>query len=233
MESYNQTFNESSSNDASTEEVPLFVTYLNMVVILVVTIIVITPAVIVINVIWQTRELHTKYFFFVVNLLTTNIASIIVRTILQYLIMILYLADINSNFTSIVLKWSVLLPYTMLHLMTVQLPITLAAEQMIVIGFPYRHRSIMTTKTVICVLATMWGLSAILTATITITVPANTAWSLALVHYGIFITVIFGVLQLISAISIVVVNAFLLYKITVSNRKAKENERLGNEKEVK
>ena len=96
-----QSFNESfTSNNTSTKEVPLFVTYLNMVVILVVTIIVITPAVIVINVIWKNREeLHTKYFVFVANLLATDIASIIVQSISQYLIMILYLVDINSNST--------------------------------------------------------------------------------------------------------------------------------------
>ena len=56
MESYNQSFNESfSSNDIYAEEVPLFVTYLNMAVILMVTTIVIYPSVIVINVIRCTR----------------------------------------------------------------------------------------------------------------------------------------------------------------------------------
>ena len=176
---------------------------------------------------------HAKYFFIVANLLATDITSVLVESAQQYLIMILYLLGLNSNSTGTLIKWLVTPQFLLIGTMTTMLPVSIAIEHMIVNGFPYRHRSIMTTKTVICVLATMWGLSAILTATITITVPANTAWSLALVHYGIFITVIFGVLQLISAISIVVVNAFLLYKITVSNRKAKENERLGNEKEVK
>ena len=51
------------SNDTYTEEVPLFATYVNMVFILLMAIIVITPAVMVINVIWQIRELHTKVLF--------------------------------------------------------------------------------------------------------------------------------------------------------------------------
>jgi len=233
MESYNQIFNESSSNDASTVEVPLFVTYLNMVVILMVTIIVITPAVIVINVIWQTRELHTKYYFFVVNLLATNIASIIVQSILQYLIMILYLVGIISNSTAIALKWSVLLLRTVLHLMTVQLPITLAAERMIAIGFPYRHRSIMTTKTFASILATMWGLSAILAIMITIIVPVDIVWPLGLVDWHVTYLPFILLPRLTSAVFILVVNIFLHYKVTISNRKARENQKLGNEEEAK
>lgn len=104
-------------HDSFTEEIPLFVSYLNMVIILMVITIVITSAVMVINIIRWTRELHTKYYFFVANLLATNIAIIIVQGILQYLIMILYLLDDNSDSTAVVLKCSVLLLVTMLHLM--------------------------------------------------------------------------------------------------------------------
>ena len=62
------------SNDTYTEEVPLTVTYLKMVFMLLMAIIVITPAVLVINVIWQIRELHIKYYFFVASLLVTDVA---------------------------------------------------------------------------------------------------------------------------------------------------------------
>ena len=63
LASYNQSFNHSSSLDeAHTEEVPLFATYLSMVTILIATIIVITPAVMIINVIWWTKELPYKVF---------------------------------------------------------------------------------------------------------------------------------------------------------------------------
>ena len=53
MESYNQSFNESSlSNGTNTEEIiPEFATYFNMVIILMAAIIVITPAVMIFNVI--------------------------------------------------------------------------------------------------------------------------------------------------------------------------------------
>ena len=230
MEYYNQTFNHSSSPN---QEVPLVVTYLNMVVILMVTIVVITPAVMVINVISWTKELHTKYYFFVVNLLATNIGSITVRSILQYLIMIMYLIGKNSKATGVALKWSVLFVVTNFHLMTVMLPITLAVERMIVISFPYHHRSIMTTKRAIGILATMWGLSAILAIIITIVVPVDIVWPLALVDWDVIYLPFIYTIRLTSAIFIVAANLFLLYKVTISNRKAKENQRLGNEEQAK
>ena len=93
MESSGQFFNESFTSNhtqASEEfEVPLFVTYIGMVTSLTIAIIVITPAVPIFNAIWYTRELHTKYYFFVANLLATNMAAVIVAVMLGYLISIL------------------------------------------------------------------------------------------------------------------------------------------------
>ena len=56
-----------------------------MVFILLMAITVITPAVIVINVIWQIRELHTKYYFFVANLIATDVALVIARYAMECL----------------------------------------------------------------------------------------------------------------------------------------------------
>ena len=230
MISYNQSF---LSTDTDSEEVPLIVTYLNMVVVLMVATVVITPAVMVINVIWWTMELHTKYYFFVANLLATNIAAMLVQSILQYLIMIIYLLNAVSNSTAIAINWSVILLRTLLHLMTVMLPITLAAERMIVIGFPYRHRSIMTTKIVATILAAMWGLSTILAIIIIVVVPVDIVWPISAVDWDVTFLPFVYIPRLTSAVFIIVANAFLHYKVTASNRKAKENERLGNEEEVK
>lgn len=232
MESYNnQSFNESFGFD--TEEVPLFVTYLNMAFIIVVIAIVVTPAMMVINVIWWTKELHTKYFFFVANLLATDTVSITVRGILQYLIMIIYLLDKNSDFAHVVVKRSILLLVTILHLMTVQLPTSLAIERMVVIGYPYRHRSIMTFKTAASILAAMWGLSAILSTAIIIIVPIDIVWPLALVDWDIPYVPFIVTLRITSTVFIIVTIIFLQYKVTIANRKARENARLGNEEEAK
>ena len=74
-----------------------------MIVILMMITVVIYPAVIVINVIWKTREFHTKYYFFVANLLTTDIIAIIVRSVVQYLIVIVYLFDLQSDSANVIL----------------------------------------------------------------------------------------------------------------------------------
>ena len=233
MESYNQSINETYSNDIGTEAVPLFVTYLYTVTTLISAIIVITPAMIVINVIVQIRELHTKYFFFVAYLLATDIIWIIVASVLVYIVIILYLLDLNSDSVTIVLKWLGVAPTILLYLMVVLSPITVAFERMIAIAFPFRHRSIMTKKTVAYMLLAIWGLSTILTITVIITLPVDIFWPLALFHWPQTIYAIIGVSHLISIICIVAANSVLQYKIAISNRKAAENQRLGNEEEVK
>ena len=230
MVSYNQFFNgSSSSNDTSTKGAPLFVTYLIMVTTLTSSIIVITPAVTIINVIWQSRELHTKYFFFVAHLLATNVTNTIVGSVTVYLIIILYLFDLNSDFAVAVLKWVAIAPFILLYLMNILSPIPVAIERMVVIAFPFRHRNIMTSKRVTSMLAAMWGISAIVITIIMITVPFDTFWSIGMMHFHRIIFAILAFPRIISIICIVAANGFLQYKITISNRKAAENQRLGNE----
>ena len=70
------------------------------------------------------------------------------------------------------------MPAVLVYLMSILLPIPVAVKRMIAIAFPFRHRSIMTTKTVARMLAAMWELSAILTIINIITVPVDIVWSL-------------------------------------------------------
>ena len=230
--SYNQSYNESvCSNDdiSTTEEVPLLVIYLNMVVILIMTVIVITPGMIVINVICQIRELHTKHYFFVANLLVTDIIYTVARSAMKYLIVVLYLLDLNSAAAAVVIQFVVSPVVKLFQLLTILLPTTIAIERMIVIKYPYRHRSIMTTKTVIGILAAIWGVSLILTIIIAIIAPLNIAWPLAATSYSPTSAPFILVSRLISAVLITVANVFVQYKVHVSNKKAKENQTLGNE----
>ena len=157
MENYNQWSSGSSSDDTSTEIEQSLSTYLSIVMIasVVSTIIVVTPVVTIINVIWQFRELHKKYYFFIAYSLATSIIFAIFTIVLIYLIIILYLLHLNSNSAVTVLKWLGIAPFTLLYLMSILSPIPVAIEHMIVIVFPLRHRSIMTNKTVAHMLAAM------------------------------------------------------------------------------
>ena len=237
MESSGQSFNESfpSNHIQANEEfeVPLFVTYIGMVTSLTIATVVITPAVPIFNVIWYTRELHTKYYFFVANLFATNMAAVIVAVILVYLISILYLLDLNSDTAVIVVKWLVVAPFTILYFMSILSPIPVALERMIVIAYPFHHRSIMTNKTVAGIMMTMWSTSTILTILTILTVPFDIVWPLAMQHWHVNIYAIIAAPRLLAVICIVAANSFLHYKITISNRKAEENQRLGNEEQVK
>ena len=236
MEYYNQSFSESiTSNhtEADDKEVPLFLTYISMLTTTITATIVITPAMAVFNVIWYTRQLHTKYYFFIANLLATNIATVIFGVIQEYVISILYLLDLNSDSMAIAVKWLMFAPFSILYFLNIMLPITVALERMIVIAFPFRHRSIMTNKTVAGILAAIWGTSIILTMIINITVPFDIFWPLAMPIWHENIHVIIAAPRLLAIICIVAANSFLLYQITISNRKAEENRRLGNEEQVR
>ena len=99
------------------------------------------------------RELHTKYYFFVANLLATDVAFVIaiarnavecLITCLVWILIILATAIIQFVVPPIV---------TILFMMNILLPTTIAIERMSVISSPYHHRSIMTTKMVIGILA--------------------------------------------------------------------------------
>ena len=234
MEPYDQSSGESFPlNNTYNIEVPFYVTYLNMVIIPVMATVVITPSVMVINVIGWTKELHTRYYYFIASLLGTDIVSITVRSISQCVIMILYLLGSNSDSAQVVLQASIFPLFTLIHLITIMLPITIAIERMIVIGYPYRHRSILTTRTVFGILAAVLGVSVTLTAMITIVVSVDVVWPLGLVYYDATVAPFVVFPRLTSAIFIIVANSFLFYKVYESNRKAKENERLGNEEEAK
>ena len=237
MESSGQSFNESFTSNhtqASEEfEVPLFVTYIGMVTTLTIATIVITPAVPIFNVIWYTRELHTKYYFFVANLLATNMAAVIFAVILVYLISILYLLDLSSDTAVIMVKWLVVVPFVTLYIINILLPIPVALERMIIIAFPFHHRSIMMNKTVAGMMVAMWGASIILTIIIILTVPLDIVWPLAMQHWHVNIYVIVVAPRLLAVICIVAANSFLHYKTAISNRKAEENRRLGNKEQVK
>ena len=175
----------------------------------------------VINVIWWTKELHTRYYYFIANLLATDIVSITVRSISQYLIMILYLLGLNSDSAQVILQSSIFPLFTLIHLITIMLPITIAIEQMIVIGYPYCHRSILTAKTVIGILVAILGVSVTFTAMITIIVSVDVVWPLALVKYDATVAPFAVLLRLTSTVFIIVANSFLFYKVYESNRKLK------------
>ena len=184
------------------------------------TIIVVTPAMTIINVIWQSRELHKKYYFFIAYLLATSVIFVIFTNILIYLTIILYLLGLNSNSAVTVLKWLGIAPFTLLfYLMSILSPIPVDIERMIVIAFPLYHRTIMTNKTVARMLAAMWGTTAIVSIMIIALVPIDTDWSLTMIRLHPPFHAIVAVYRLTSIICTVAANGILQYKLQYQTEK--------------
>ena len=233
MESFNWSSSISLPLDTSSIEVPLFITYLKMLLTLVMLILIITPAVVVVCIIKKTEALHTKYYFLVANLLVTDIVQAVYKLITENLIMITYLLDLNTDTVGEVLFW-VTVPLTLtFFIITNLLFVTLAVERVIVIGYPYRHRSIMTTKVVRGMVVATWVLSAILAVVLILFSHHLIHWPFRTITFAksLIARAILGPLRISSTAFIMATNVFLYYKTYQSNKKA-EGMQMGNAREV-
>ena len=90
--------------------------------------------------------------------------------------MITYLLDLNTDTVGEMLFWLTVPLTTTFFVLTNLLFVTLAVERVVVIGYPYRHRSIMTTKVVHGMVVTTWVVSAILASVVIAVVPHLILW---------------------------------------------------------
>ena len=229
---FNSTGNYSSASDEVS--VPLFVTYLMMLIISVLLIITIAPAVSIICIILKSKELHKKHYYFAVNLMVSDILGAVSRFNAKMFLMVLYLFNLNVT-TYYILQWINLFLIWMLiltHLTSSVSFIPLAVERFITITFPYRHRNILTSKRVFTMGAAVWVVSAVLGAVGT-----------AIVHFEIImafgehvpiknvtVLILIGfIVQVLSLLLITSTNIYLHRQITTSNKKLTENQQLGSE----
>ena len=232
MKYCNDSLNMTNSSSGNTERIPMFATYLNMTIILMMVVIVITPAVMVVRIINKTKELRTKYHFLVANLLVTNMINILVESALQYSIMILYLLGLESHSTGNTLKKFILPLHTMLRFTSVLLLIPLAVDCATIIALPLSHDNYRTNRTMAAMIAAVWGMSAGLTVISTIIVPVDIVWPLAVINFSYQIIPFILFARLTAAAFIIVTNAYLFHKVAESKRKARENKTQGNEEEA-
>ena len=148
---------------------------------LMVAVIVITPVVMVVCIICKTKELHTKYYFFVANVLATNLINISIENILLYVIMILYLIGFESHYTENTIK-QFILPLHMILKFTSTLLLIPLAFALIALSFRYKHY--VTNKTMATMIAAVWVLSAALRVIITIVVPVQIVRPLAVINFS-------------------------------------------------
>ena len=235
--STNSSSNNSSSYTGSPFDeasVPLLVTYLKMLIISVILVITVVPAMMIIRIILTSKELHKKHYYFIVNLLVTDILCVIVRFTAKMFIMVLYLLNLNVADYH-VLEWIKMLLLWMQISITVTAPslsfIPLAIERFVTITFPLCHRSILTNTRAFLMGAFIWIISAVLG-----TVICTIAHFKTVGPFGDYVPVknvaILGlvfVVQVFSLILITSTNIYLHHQITTSNKKLMENQQLSSE----
>ena len=216
------------SSNGSTDDifsnVPLFATYLRILLLMIVIPAIVIPALLIIHVIWKNERLHTKYYFLVVNLLINDIAST-PRYLYEILLMILYLFGVTVNHSDI-FYITMMIPRMNLRFSF----LLLAIDRVIGVAFPYRHRKIMTTRVVYTLIAVGWLMAA---ATIfIIRVTSATLFARPFGNYSPSFSPVSSILLVLSMVIpimlTVVSNAYLVYITVQSNKRLQQNMRLNS-----
>ena len=225
MEAANNTVAVSIS--ASEAEVPLFVSYLKMIVLLLIPFVIGIPSALVIRVIAVERKLHTKYYFFLVNLLVTDFFGVTIDNLVQFVALVLYVSGSSIKLSCVFFEISGMFSFAGQLLF-----ITLGIDRFVAIASPYHHRKIMTNKVVATIVAAVWGLAILSTSVQLVHIsyvylpPFGKCYGLS----GFPFSRLLGTFMLVSStVLIIAINLYLYYEILQSNKKLKENMQLHGE----
>lgn len=127
------------------EEIPLYITYLKMTMLLLAPFVVAVPTGLVLRVIAVEEKFHNKYYFLVANLLATDLLAIVGENLVRFVALLTYVSGIQVQINCVFLSLFEI-PASTSQLLF----ITLAIDRLVVIAYPYRHRTIMTNKFVCC-----------------------------------------------------------------------------------
>ena len=225
MEATNNTVAVSFS--ASEAEVPLFVSYLKMIFLLLTPFVIGIPSALVIRVIAVERKLHTKYYFFLVNLLLTDFFGVTIDNLVRFVSLVLYVSGSSIKLSCIFIEIS-----GMFFFAGQLLFITLGIDRFVAIASPYHHRKIMTKKVVATIVAVVWGLAILITSVLLVQVPYVHLYPFARC-YGLsgfpLIYLFKGSVMASSTVIIIAINLYLYYQTVQSNKKLKENMQLHGE----
>ena len=225
MEAVNNTVDLSFS--ASEAEVPLFVSYLKMIVLLLAPFVIGIPSALVIRVIAFERKLHTKYYFFLV----TDFPGVLVNNVVQLVALVLYVSGSSIKLSCIFIEI-----FGMFSFAGQLLFIILGIDRFVAIASPYHHRKIMTKKVVVTIVAVVWGSAILITSFLLVQVPYVHLYPFARCSglSGFPLIYLFkGSVMASSTVLIIAINLYLYYKILQSNKKLKENMQLHGESSTK
>ena len=211
-------------------DVPLVATYLKILLLLVAIPAIITPASVIIHIIRKTKELHTKYCLFLVNLLISDILTT-VRYCFEIFIMVLYLLNIRIHIS--VIAYVII---TIARVVTRYSFVLLAIDRVVGVAFPYRYRNIMKPRVVYVLIASVWIIAAMILFVSALLVPVDMMWPFGDFvpksgHYSILFLYLFPLA--VSAILIFGTNLYLYRTIIQSKKKLENNLKLSGKDEHK
>ena len=96
MESFNNT-----TTTGDYEEIPVYTTYLKMVMLLLAPLIVAVPTGLVLRVIAMEERLHNRYYFLVANLLATDLVAIAGENLVLLVALLTYVLGIQVQFNCV------------------------------------------------------------------------------------------------------------------------------------
>ena len=222
MEAFNDT-----TDPGNEMEVPLFISYLKMVMLLLALLVVGIPSALVIRVIAVEKKLHTKYYFFLVNLLFTDFFGLVTTNLVQFISLMLYVSGSNFTLSCILLRI-----FDASSLTSQLLFITLGIDRFVAIASPYHHKKIMTNKVIVSAIAAVWGLGILITSALIFQLPYVQVYPFARCYVinGFQPIYLFkAVVLAFSTVLIVAINIYLYYQILKSQKKHEENMRLHGE----
>ena len=153
--------------DQASSEVPEYVSYAMLCVVLLSIPVVIVPASLAIVIIVKNKELQTNNNIFLINLLLTDIGFAVGLWCTNGLLTVLYLMGVNidadCNFVPI--------PVIILLIANKLMFIPMCVDRFIHIAVPFSYRRIVTTKAIMITIITLWIVAIVITVSLYINAP--------------------------------------------------------------
>ena len=218
MDTNSTLFNESISiGNQFNGAVPLYLTYLLILILLILAPLVIVPAVMVIRIILKNTALKTRNNIFLVNLLIADVFTVLLRWLLNTTLMILYLLGLNMQVNCTIY----LTPMMALIIATKIMFVPLSIDRLIHVAFPFSYKSIMTTKTITTTICSLWLLSIFASTVSVVNRPMIYIQSLGtctLKNANPLIQLFLIGPMIMSAVLITFTSIYLRYRIIKSNK---------------
>jgi len=171
MDTNNSLFNKSAStsDDSNDTLIPLYLTYLQLLILLIGGPSVIIPAVMVIAIIVKNAAVRTVNNIFLVNILIADACFVLFSFSQRSILMIIYLLGfiINGNCDLLIILTLALIVATKLMFLP------LSIDRFIHVAFPFSYKNIMTTKVIATTISCLWLLVVFVPVTSTVNRPTK------------------------------------------------------------